>query len=57
MLSRSENPHSSFSFKSDLVDLKALFLNDLDIENANRLLLNKYVIYQISNAANRNEAF
>ncbi len=35
----------------NLVEMKVLFRNDLDIERANRHILNKYVIYRLSQYA------
>ncbi len=35
-------------FESDMSDYEALFDNDLNIEKADHFLLNKYVIYRVS---------
>ncbi len=48
-INSSHNPHSNSSrLETDMSDYEALFDNDLNIEKADHLLLNKYVIYQLS---------
>ncbi len=49
----SHNSHSNSNsnpsrFESDMSDYEALFDNDLNIEKADHFLLNKYVIYRVS---------